>query len=823
MKQYLKNNYWILLLIPAVFVFKSLILGGAIFGGDAPYFYPNALKTLFSEPLVWTQRGNAFGGVNLALWLGPIMVAYGALGKFVHLGNDAIVRILFLFPSLILSFVGPYLLARYLKFGKITQFFASLLYVFNTYFLLLIDGGQVGVALAYGIFPFTLLFLKKFTDKPKKGSFFLALLFSFALSLVDPRILVICFLSIFLWSALEEKFTFWLIPLGILLILLNFYWIYPFLKLGTSVINTTVSNLGLLSLINPLFLFSPHWPANNFGKIVFPPYYFVVVPLIVFGGLLFKERNKKVPIIALLLLVFAFLSKGLTPPLGINLGLIFRDSSKFFVLVILFAGILFGETVDKLQSKFKHSWLLGYLFIILLISPAIIGKMNFLLSNHVPNPSYQKIAQNLSSQEESFRSVWLTRKEPLSYESKDKPAVDGIELASYFPFANLNTSEDVFNFLNNTSFIDRFRVLGIKYLFLNGNARNLSPDKADIESWQAINTLIEKAPGLTKLNWDLDFPAYEVSNLYPRFYSVENLLAVVGPGLESNNAIIPSIYFEDGKLDPRELIGKKPDSLKIYFNGKSETDLIMSFVQKYFLSPSENKSSQWAIFGAKDYLKYKYELLIRGYQFKDFDYAKGIAFSSIKGESISFKFKVPKNGNYILTKRVSDKEIQSLHWETEEKTLTKGSFDYEVVNNSGLQVMNVVALIPAEAYQEAQELAEGLIKDFGVVNNPDNKIGIRLVEVLEEGTLKYKVTQDESTYWIVFSDNYNPFWKLKKGVDYFSSVPVYSMLNAFYVEPTWNDLHIEFKGQETFRWGVWISILTILSLIIYFLYEKKNN
>lgn len=829
MKQFLKKIKKLLrvvcFLLPALLVFKSLFFGHPLFGGDAPYFYSDTLKNLFSEPLVWTQRGNAFGGINLSLWLAPIMLVYGSLGKFLHFGNDAIIRLLFLFPSLILSFVGPFLLAKYLKFSKEVGFFASLIYVFNTYYLLLVDGGQVGVALAYGVFPFALLFLKKFVDNPGRQNFFTALVASFIFCLVDPRIAAICLLTIFIWSILEKKFSFQLLLLAAALIPLNFYWLYPFLKLGGSAnLSMSIGRLRLFSLINPLLLFSPNWPNNVFGKINYPPFYFVLIPLFVFAGLLFKDKDKKLSILALLFLIFAFLAKGATSPLGINMGVVFRDSSKFFAPVTLFAGILIGGTVSWLKSYGLRAGV--YLFLLFLVWPAIFGRLNFLLSTHQANPDYQTIAQKLSQEDGKFRTVWLTRKDPLSYESETKPAIDGIELVNFQPFAQMNAGEDVFNFLNNPEFAEWFRILGIKYIFANGDARNINPNSTDLKNFGDIKELINQTPGLTKLDWGLNFPAYKVPNPYPKFYSVDKLVVVVG------QSILPftahgsplTLYAEDGKWDPRQLLDKDPNSLEIYFNqGADETDLIMSFLQKYFLSPLQNKRSEWAVYGPDQYLKYKYQLLMRGYKYTDFDYGKGLAFSSKKGEEISFSFKIPKDGSYIVAKRVSNEDTPILKWIIEERALKKGKFEYTLTNNSDLEIVNVVAVVPKKDYLNAQNLTQETLQHLKVLKylGEGAKIKIGKVDATPEGTLKYKINSSQG-YWIVFSDNYSPSWQLKKGINYYQSLPVYSMLNVFYVEPGWEKLRIEFRGQEIFRWGAWVSVLTILLLSIYYLYEKED-
>ncbi len=147
----MKKILWILALFVAILVvFQAFFKVGPLAWGDAPFFYPHGLKELITEPLAWTNRGIDFGGINLLVWLSPLTILYGILGSLLKLGNDLTIRILFYFPAVIFSVIGIYSLTRYLKFSRTVSFFASLVYVLNTYFLLVVDGGQVGFALAYG-------------------------------------------------------------------------------------------------------------------------------------------------------------------------------------------------------------------------------------------------------------------------------------------------------------------------------------------------------------------------------------------------------------------------------------------------------------------------------------------------------------------------------------------------------------------------------------------------------------------------------------------------------------------------------------------------
>ncbi|KKU10553.1 MAG: hypothetical protein UX13_C0009G0015 [Candidatus Woesebacteria bacterium GW2011_GWB1_45_5] len=669
------------------------------------------------------------------------MTVYGALGKFLSFGNDAILKILFLFPSLALSLAGPVLLVRYLKFDKVVQFFAALVYVFNTYYILLVDGGQVGVALAYGIFPFAVLFLKKLTDRPGYKTFFSALLFGFVLCLADPRIFAVAFAAVFLWSLLEKKFPAILLPLGLTIAALNLYWILPLLNAGSISVPPGLTDLKLTRLINPLVLFSPHWPDNIFGRVISPKFYFALVPVLILGSFLFNRKNIK---FALLFLFFSLL-------FVVPLGWVFRDPTKFFMPVILFAGILIGRTVEA----FPKIKIPAYLYILFLISPAISGKLNFLLSAHTPDPSYKTVYEELKKDGSEFRTVWFTRKHPLSYETKGKPAIDAGDLASFRPFAAMNASEDVFNFLNNPEFTVWLKVLGIKYVFLNGDARNILPTEKDNENWGIITWLVGQSEGLDKKSWGTSFEAFEVPGVFPKTFYADKLFAVVGQDLTGT---APAVYFEDGKWDPGTLKDKDPGSVDIIFNGKDKTDLAMSFLQKYFVPARKNIANHWAIYTPDQYLKYKYELLIRGFKFNDFDYGHGIAFSSVAGEGIKFRLDVPSDGKYILALRKANSENQSLLWSLEEKDLKKGSFDYEVVSNSGLEILNVIALVPKQEFDEVSDLAAEFTEKFGAVNasKPGNAVA------------------KDAGSWKVTTTSFNPDE---------NSLPVYSMVNGYYIKP----------------------------------------
>ncbi len=790
---------------------------GPLAWGDAPHFYPEELKELVSwEPLAWTTRGINFGGVNPQIFIFPWLLLYGVLGQLV--GNDLAIRVVFYFPAVILAAVGPVLLTKYLGLSKKVQFFSSLVYLLNTYFLLLVDGGQVGVTLAYGFSPVVLLFLKKYFDEPSFFGFWQALIFSFLLTTIDPRVATIVLLTAFLMRPRLKL----LVLLSITLAGLNAYWLIPLLKIPNHSFGQALSGVSLVKFRHAMTLFNPHWPGNLFGQTNLPPWYFYGLPVLVIIGA-WVGKNWR---LLFLFLVFAILTAGILPIETIPFGFVFRDSTKFFVPTILFAGILVGSAVDYFKSKFKIIDLVVYGYLLFLILPALVGQMSFVLSARQHSQDFQKLYQTLQSATGKFRTAWFPEHHPLVYETKSKPALDAKNLVEARPFADMNTgSFDVFNFLHNPNLIDWFRVLGIKYLVFSGDPRIVTPNQDQEDQWNDLLARVATTSGLVKQDWATNFPVYEVLDTRPQVYTVDRLYVVVGSPLGEKP--LEAVYFEDGKFDPTNLEEIASDSAKIVFNGKDKSDLAMSFLQDYFIGPEEAKTSQWAVYQPEEYLTYKYQLLIRGWQFNEFDYQKGIAFSTIPGEKMKFKIRVPKDDNYVLAMRKGDPG-KGLGWETKGQFYKKGKYEIIVENETDLTVFNVVALIPNDVFQKAQTKADVFAEHFGTAEVDELASEIQEVDYQIVSPVQYRVATPETACWIIFTDSYNPFWKLYQGrlatQPTGSSVPVYSMVNGFYVDPKWSKLEIVFEGQKQVRWGLWataVSALTLAIVLLWF-YPKRD-
>lgn len=879
------------LFIPALFAFKSLILPGPVVWGDAPYFYPEALREFVADPLAWMSFGNNFGGPNSFLFIYPLMFLYGSLYSLFGFSNDIIIRLLFYFPAIILAFASPVFFARYLGYSRMVQFFASLVYGLNTYFLLVVDGGQIGVALAYGLFPLVVLALHQLLTKPNFLQFFKSLAILLLLTIADLRLSSIAVITTLIWAAIERvidrragavKGLKLIVLLGIALAGLSAYWLIPLLT-ASATQSLDVSRLQLVSLLNGFFLFQPHWPQNEFGKVFPPPFYFGAIPLLVFGSLLWSYK-KRVWGLASLALIFAFLAKGESGPFGtwygwvttnVPFGIAFRDSTKFFAPLILFAGVLIGITVEHLTRLrcltplHKGVTFSIYLYLLFLVHPAILGNLNGVLAGRAFPQDFGTIHQKLAQEEGLFRTLWFPERHPFNFHTEGKPALDGKDLVNERLFASMNAGTfDRFNFLHKNQSIEWLELLGVRYLMFSGDFRKSSLKDEERVEWKNLVDLVASLPNIEKIDWGQEFPVYKLPKSKPRIFSTNKLIVVVGSDdvyeklkqdSEENKFSLANqafVFLEDGKFDSSSLSGIASDSAILVFNKTNEKDFTMSFFSDYFLGPKDSSRSEWAVRESKEYLKWKYEFLIKGVDVKEFDYSKGIAFSSQGNEEIDYNLYVPKDNEYILALRslngkgeqllkmsFSGKE-ELLPYKSEGEfewfvkgpfQLKKGRYKLSIRNPGGFKAINVVALIPKNRWTEVDKFAKTILGKFEKIEIDGREGMRRLQDLLAQSKwhtvgykmispVRYEVNLPQDGYWLVFSDNYHKEWKLKKGKEFFGSYPFYSTINGFYYKSEWQGAEISFEGQKRVRWGLYFSAVSILSLAILFLwlYPKKK-
>ncbi|EKD90481.1 MAG: hypothetical protein ACD_31C00004G0008 [uncultured bacterium] len=863
------------LVLPYLIVYKAFFTSLPLSWGDAPFYYQENLRELFSFPMLWDFRNANFGAPHAGiLWLYLPTFLFGLLNHFLNFEHELLIRLVFFIPATVLSILGSFLLI-----GKFTsnfkgQILGSFLYAFNTYFLMVLDGGQIGVGLAYGIFPIACLTILNFLQKIDFKNFILAILGLTILTNVDLRIGIISVLfSITLsWVLNSEKRKYlsnfiYLIILLAFVGLLNFFWLVPFILNSGDFPGgrfTEVAEINsVISLLDSLSLYQPHFPLNDFGKVFMIPFYFVFLPLILTIHNLISKDKRALKIV-LIYLIFAFLAKGLNLPLGeiyslitnLPFGQAFRDSTKFYIPLILTASILMGVTFEKLNTKYiLTSFFVLLLYLMFLILPSFNNQLNGSLGIKQIDKSFENIYEKTRKGEDFYRTVWFPEVPPLGFSSINHPAIYANRLYQERPFASMIDGDyDLFYFLNNDHFADWMGLLGGKYFFYPENERKKNWSSKEIDERKIFLNFINTLSNFEKLEWNINFSGYKNRiTTSPHIFAQKRAYLVIG-GDDIYNRLFESdqfnlsaqsfLFSEDCGFNLKNLENVESSDLGIIFYKKQLRDLEMNYLCNKFADINSIDKSEWATRSTNQYLKWKSELLEKGIRTLDYDLGKGVSYSTIAGEKISKNLRIEKKGKYYIPIRYTTAtESAGIRVQVDliDKKLinqTPGNFswgilgpfefekgDKEIIftNLGGLVVLNTFGLINQDDFINAAKESSLLLKKFKTYYLEDDYQ--ELVNNLEKDYIylrskninptEYEVLLNSESNWIVFTDSFHDGWELQSGNNKFNSFPGYSMMNLFY-KPTSLDgnAKIYFSPQGVINSSVKISIVFLGILFI---------
>ena len=144
-------------------------------------------------------------------------------------------------------------------------------------------------------------------------------------------------------------------------------------------------------------------------------------------------------------------------------------------------------------------------------------------------------------------------------------------------------------------------------------------------------------------------------------------------------------------------------------------------------------------------------------------------------------------------------------------------------NPGGPKVVNVVALVPKTSWEEAQSFSRRLLETFTEVDTLSPLVW-QPVDYHRLNFSSYNLQLPVSSNWIIFTDNYHPRWQILTSNDTRGALPVYSFFNGFYTDG-WEGREVKlfFTGQDEVRWGMYISVVSLLTIIIIalLLHDKK--
>lgn len=394
---------------------QLFFLSQGILGRDWPYFYPEQLSVLPVIPYAW-QTHIGLGGPQLSPWIDTYLyVIVNIFVKGLHLPWGTVLVVFFFVIAILISIFSSLFLSKIFlgKYAPITP----LIYTTNTYFLLILSGGQLGVALSFATAPLvfacfvqTIRILLDGSQMIPRSAIQWLVYLSLALALqmlFDPRITYVTIGGMVVYAVayffLFKKHTLikflrsliisLVIPLFVS-VLLHSFWILPlFLSGVTKSIGFTEAIRGVSAITfysfgsfsQSLSFLHPNWPENIFGKTYFLRAEFLLLPIFVFSGLIFLLKDQKhrpkdnlvqrndqplaekailIPLY-LVALVGIFLSKGTNEPFGelyvwfyenVPGFVFFRDPTKFYVLIGLAYSILIPYFLSQASLLLSQNW-----------------------------------------------------------------------------------------------------------------------------------------------------------------------------------------------------------------------------------------------------------------------------------------------------------------------------------------------------------------------------------------------------------------------------------------------------------------------------------
>ncbi len=843
---------------------------------DFPYIYPKLAEKLWSWPWLWNSKDHDGLGVNTidTLWGWIQELFFGSLTK---LGASwSIVAIIFGTVLVFLfSWFGIGKLLYGYKLNKQAVFIGRLFFLTNTYLLLLVDGGQLNLAVAYSLLPFAIYYLDK-----KIYKFTLATLL---ISFLDLRIIYILCITVVIHLLFNARNLGHYLKLGVVtgtvLIGSHAYWIFSAIMSRGPMLPQTytrsaqVLNLSFADISHALTLRQPHWWQNIYGYTRHPEWYFWLIPIIAFSSLIFYKKNKIISFWSCVGIVGIFLVKGFNTPLsgfylwafnnvpGWNL---FRDPTKFYFLICLSFSVLWSFATNYLTKK--HSWIVVGLsvFLLMIASPVYLGKMTGLFSTPRDEKDYKSLASYLELSSPG-KIVWFPQKPPVGYSDPDHLSINANTLSQRRPFAvGTVGAYDTLNYLRDaTQSGQLFKAAGIKYIAIAApDPLRDSQKPEDLNYHRIFSNQLSALPWISNRKDFGSVTLLETNSVKELFYLTPITNFVVGSDSIYKNQ--PNIFdsttiFAEEHPDILNKISNFSNA-NVILNSKTKLDVAASLMsESKFIFPakkllfSPDSSGWWKRETAdlvtwRDFLQQKYDL-----DNQDFDFGGGWAVSEGKNTLnidlpdcindcvlmarlmispqsglVNFYESSHLLGSVITYKETDDVISQIFGFgQAIDQTFTYKQADflwYEIgtvkdgmliISTEGpINVVNSLAVLPKNELSELKTKADQLINLPPVVApRISGDITYKQINPTHYQITVLGLTSPAS---VVFSQNFDPLWRLGNT----SSVKTYSLLNAFPVEKD-GIYDVYYLPQKYMQPGLIISGLTVILFSMFVLWKSR--
>lgn len=590
----MKKNRWlryfifffpILILIK---IFSPWFVNFQINAGDWPYYGGTMLKdfTIFA-PLWSSKELGGLGGVNINFPLFGYQHFTIAIANITGVPWDFVYKFFWFVLPLVFGSLAIKFLYKIVKSDASPEelSFSMILYLVNSYFLMIAGGGQMGIVLAYSVAPFVIGQIIQSVQIMKLRAW---IIWGLVLSLqvfFDLRIALITFsigisylvyANFFISKIKLLKLIKYVLASLLLVLLLHSYWLIPFYLFKLFLVPegiTASSGFAFFSFANFSNVFSflhPNWPENIFGKVYFLKPEFLIYPIFAYSFLLFSNRTfskrsvKLFLFFALLGIFGAFLGKGVNEPFGIvNVLLfkyvpgfnLFRDPTKFYLFIALSYSLLIPFSADIISQKILRFrfmiFIIFYIIIFYSVRATFLGELQGTFTYNPIPIEYKTLDNFLSRQPEFFRTLWIPDQSRFRFTSEKHPMTLS---------ANILKSKDlnkIHKQLLEPNVRQYMRILGIKYIILPYDSTSeifLTDRKYDAKKREKFENMLDSLLGIKKISLG-KIVLYELTDFYDRFrLSNENVSYTkasssyykLSVNLKTNNTLFFSETFHPG-------------------------------------------------------------------------------------------------------------------------------------------------------------------------------------------------------------------------------------------------------------------------------------
>ncbi len=487
--------------------YHTWLTAGVITAGDFPFYTTSSLSGALPVPSIWDTSLSTGQYAILQAIAFPIAWAQGLLASG-HLGWPAIERILWIVPAVAVPCTAIYGLAITLFADRLAASISMLAMVLNSYCYILYEGGQFGVALAFGCMP---LALWVYIAGQRRGTLQRYILTGVVLSaqaLYDIRSTYLTVGLLILYGIFsctdagsQGRLRSWrtfVHELGLphvvtalaTMACLHLWWLLlvvfvraPTLPPGYTAL-ATVQALSHMQLSDSLAIFHPFWFTNN-GRIHSIDPLFFVAPFIIVLTLR-RSRGRHVFFLTVVALAATFLLKGTNEPAGIVYQWLFthwpgysyfRDPSRFYQPLVMAYALLLGVAASTWHRRIREGRRAGrqphvlatLLFFSLLASypayPALLQPTRGTFVSNNPPADYARLNVFIDRQSAYFRVLWAPARPRFATFSPLHPSLDAGQI-SICCRATAAPDERPWLWLTHTDAVQILQQLSVRYVVI---------------------------------------------------------------------------------------------------------------------------------------------------------------------------------------------------------------------------------------------------------------------------------------------------------------------------------------------------------------------